>query len=64
MKKNDNIKNNFTGVYSSDTINKYINFHKILKTNKSHYPFVILNTSRENKPGVHWWSIINIDPIN
>ena len=21
-----------------------------------------MNTSRKNHPGVHWWSILNIDP--
>ena len=23
-----------------------------------------MNTSRKNEPGVHWWSVLNIDPKN
>ena len=61
---NEDIKKNFKGVYSSDSLTKYVNFEKILKTNKSPYLFLILNTRRINKPGVHWWSFLNIDPKN
>ena len=61
---NEDIKKYFKGVYSSDSLIKYVNFEKILKTNKSTYPFSILNTSRKKKLGVHWWSFLNIDPKN
>lgn len=27
-----------------------------------HYPFLIINTARKNHRGVHWWSILDIDP--
>ena len=60
--KNENIKNNIKDVYSPSTITKYINFEKISKKNKPHHLFLILNTSRENKPGVQWWSRVIIDP--
>ena len=33
-----------------------------MKTNQSPYPFIIMNTSQKNKEGVHWWSILKIDP--
>ena len=26
------------------------------------FPFVIGNTDASDKPGVHWWSILNIEP--
>ena len=36
----------------------------MLKTKKAPYPFIIMNRSRHNKPGVHWSSFLNIDPKN
>ena len=47
---------------SSNSMTKFINFNKIFRTNQSPCPFIIVNTSRKNKKGVHWWSILNIDP--
>ena len=41
------------GVYSSDSITKYINFYEIIKEKRAKYPFAIFNTGRENKPGTH-----------
>ena len=59
---NEDLKKNFKCVMSSNSMTKLVNFNKILKTNQSLYPFIIMNTSRKNKKGVHWWSILNIDP--
>ena len=50
------------GVYSSDSITKYINFYDIIKERRAKYPFAIFNTDRENKPGTHWWSFLDIYP--
>ena len=50
------------GVYSSDSITKYINFYNVIKEKSSKYPFAIFNTNRENKPGTHWWSFLDIHP--
>ena len=61
---NDDLKKIFKTVMSSDSLTKFVNFKKILKTEKAPYPFIIMNTSRHNKPGVHWWSFLNIDPKN
>ena len=58
------MKRNFKGVMSSDSLTRFINFQKILKTDKAPYPFTIMNTDRKNKPGTHWWSFLNIDPKN
>ena len=57
-------KKNFKGVFSSGSLTKFVNFEKILKINKSPYPFLILNTSRKNKPGIHWWSFLKFDLKN
>ena len=48
------------GVYSSDSITKYINFCDIIKEKRAKYPFTIFNTDRENKPETHWWSFLDI----
>ena len=60
--KNEDLKRNFKKVISSDSLTKYIDFKKVIAKDKSRYPFLIMNTSRKNHPGVHWWSISNIDP--
>ena len=49
------------GVYSSDSITKYINFYNVIKKKKrAKYPFVIFSTDRDNKPRTHWWSFLDI----
>ena len=52
------------GTYSIDSITKYINFYKIIKQRNAKYSFAIFNTDKENKPGVHWWSVVDIHPKN
>ena len=52
------------GTYSIDSITKYINFYEIIKRRNVKYPFAIFNTDKENEPGVHWWSFLDIDPKN
>ena len=42
---NEDLKKNFKSVMSSNSVTKFINFNKILKTNQSLYPFIIMNTS-------------------
>ena len=49
---------------SSDSLTQFVISKKILKTKKAPYPFIIMNTSRKNEPGVHWWNVLNIDPKN
>ena len=54
-KTNDDFKKKlYMGVYSSDSITKYINFYNIIKEKRGKYPFAIFNSDRENKPGTHW----------
>ena len=50
------------GTYSVDSITRYINFYKIIKRRDGKYPFEIFNTDKENKPGIHWWSFMDIHP--
>ena len=59
---NDDFKKSFMGVYSSDSITKYINIYEIIKEKRAKFPFAIFNTDRENKPGTHWWSFLDICP--
>ena len=60
--ENQDIKNNYTGVYSMDSIAKYINFYEIIKRRNGKYPFLICNMDKHNKPGTHWWSFMDIHP--
>ena len=53
--ENEDIKKNFIGVYSSNSVTRYINYYCC-------YPFAIFNTNRANKPGTHWLSLLNIYP--
>ena len=52
------------GTYSINSITRYINFYKIIKRRNAKYPFAIFNTDKENEPGVHWWSFMDIHPKN
>ena len=33
-----------------------------MMSDKGKYPFTIANTDSNEKPDVHWWSILDIDP--
>ena len=60
--ENEEIKKTFIGVYSSNSITRYINYYKIIREKRCCYPFAIFNTDRANKPGTHWSSFLNIYP--
>ena len=64
MKKRKILKKNYMGTYSVDSITKYINFYEVIKRRNAKYPFAIFNTDKENEPGIHWWSFIDIHPKN
>ena len=57
----DDLKDNFVGVFPSNYMNKFID-HASMISSKGKYPFIIANTDNSEKPGVHWWSILNIEP--
>ena len=50
---NEYMKRNFKRVMSSDSLTQFVNLKKLLKIDKAPYPFIIMNTSRKNRPGVH-----------
>ena len=63
--KNDSsteLKKKIKKVISSDSLTKYVDFKTVLKENNPKYATIIMNTARVNTNGVHWWSIINIEP--
>ena len=57
----DDLKNNFVNVFPSNYMNKYID-HGSMIWSKGKYPFIIANTDNSKKPGVRWWSILDIEP--
>ena len=59
----DDLKSNFVGVFPSNYTNKLID-HAAMISTKGKYPFIIANTSDSNKPGTHWWKILDIEPKN
>ena len=42
-------------------MNKFINYAAMI-SDRGKYPSVIVNTDASDKPGVHWWSILDIEP--
>ena len=60
--ENQDLKNNYMGVYSIDSIARYKNFYEIIKKRNGKYPFAIFNTDKHNKPGTHWRSFMDIHP--
>ena len=60
----EELKKNFKKVISSNSLTKYVDFKTILKKDDAKYPTVIMNTARVNSKGIHWWSILSIEPKN
>ena len=59
----DDLISNFVGVFPLNCMNKFID-HAAMISSKGKYPFIIANTDGSNKPGTHWWSILDIEPKN
>ena len=57
----EDLLENFVGVFPSNYMNKFIN-HDAMISDRGKFPFVIANTDASDKPGVHWWSILDIEP--
>ena len=60
----EDLLENFVGVFPSNYMNKFINHVAMIEDKKGKYPFIIANTDSIDKGGVHWWSILNIEPRN
>ena len=58
--ENQDIKNNYMGVYSIDSITRYINFYEIIKKRNTKYPLGVFNTDKHNKPSMYWWLFMDI----
>ena len=53
-KTNNDIKEIFVSVFSSNFIAKSITFHEMMNEKGARYPFFIMNTDRSNKKGMYW----------
>ena len=58
----EDLKNNFVGVFPSNYVIKFIKFHRMMTEKRGCYQFVIMNTNRSNREGTHWWSFIDLHP--
>ena len=61
---NEELKKNYMGTFPIDSVTKYINIYEIIKHRDVKFPFAIFSTSKENEPGTHWWSFLDIQPKN
>ena len=59
----EDLLENFVAVFPSNYMNKFIN-HAAMTSDRGKYPLIIANTDASDKPGVHWWSILDIEPRN
>ena len=59
--RDDDLKNNFVGVFPSNYMSKFID-HASMISSKGKCPFIVANTENSEKPGVHWWSILDMEP--
>ena len=48
-------------MFQSNYMNKFTN-HAAMIENGGKFSFIIANTGASDKPGVHWWSILDIEP--
>ena len=60
----EDLLKNFVGVFPSNRMNRFIDHAAMISDCSGKYPFVIVNTDAEGKPGVHWRSILDIEPRN
>ena len=52
--EDDDLKDNFFGVFLSNYLNKFIHHAAMISNVKGKYPFVIANTDSSEKGGTHW----------
>ena len=50
-------------MFPSNYMNRFID-HASMISDKGKYPFIIANMDACNKPGVHWWSILDMEHRN
>ena len=59
---NEDLINNFFSVFSSDKMNKFIDFHRIMKKRPAKYLFLLSDTDRAGNTEKHSWEILDIHP--
>ena len=59
-KVEDDLKENFVGVFPSDHIFKFLNFTHLVTEKATQYPFMIMNTDKSRQKGTHWWSFLEM----
>ena len=57
--RDDDLKDNFVGVFPSNYVTRFISFHEMMRS-KHKYPFMIMNTDRSDRNGTHWWSFLDL----
>ena len=59
--RDKDLMDNFIGVSPSNYMNRFID-HAAMISDKGKYPFIIANSNSSDKFGIHWWSILGIEP--
>lgn len=59
--EDEDINNNFIGVFPSNHMNKFIN-QAAMSEKSGKYPFIIINIDISNKGGTRWGSILDMEP--
>ena len=54
----------FAGVYAADEVADSAKKNHNLRTVKHNLAYVVADTDQRNEPRTHWWTIINIHPLN
>ena len=60
-KANDDVKKIYQ-CFSFQLCNKVNNFHRMVRESGAQYPFILMNTDRSDKKGMHWWSFLDSNP--
>ena len=55
----DDLKDNFVGVFPSNYVTRFISFHEMMRF-KNKYSFIIMNTDRSDRNGTHWWRFLDL----
>lgn len=58
ISNNQHLKNKFAGVYPSNHLNRFVDFHKPSPFQKVIYPYLISNTDRSDKTGTHCGTLL------
>ena len=53
---------NFVGVFPANNMNRFIDYKSLISEKKGKYPFIIANKDSSDNAGMHWWSMLDIEP--